>query len=64
MSKQDDGSGEVKEPRTTYRVLRRVRNRKAMREAARKMDELQKRHAKDESDGKDVVTLLREWRYH
>ena len=55
-------AGEVKEPRATYRVLRTVKDRKAMREAARRMDEFQKRHAQDPADN-DVVTLLREERY-
>jgi len=64
MDEKKDDAGEVREPRVTYRIPRRVRNRKAMREAAKQMDEFRKRHAKDPSDGKDVVTLLREWRYH
>lgn len=62
MSKKDDGSGKVKETRTPYRVLQRVRNRKAMKEAARRMDAIRERHAHDKGDGKDVVTLLRELR--
>ena len=63
MIKKDDDSGKVREPHATYRVLRRVKDRKAMREAAKRMDEIQKRHANDKTNGKDVVTLLREWRY-
>ena len=64
MTEPNDDAERVSESQATYGILPRVRDRKAMREAARQMDEFRKRHAEDPSDGKDVVTLLREWRYH
>ncbi len=64
MTKPNDDTDRVRESQMMYKILPRVRNRKAMRKAAKQMDEFRKRHAKDPSDGKDVVTLLREWRYH
>ena len=62
MNEKANGGGGVREPRATYHVLRRVKDRKTMREAARRMDEIRKRHANDVGDGKDIVTLLRELR--
>ena len=62
MSKNEKKPERVKESRVVYRILHTVKDRKAMREAARRMDEFQKRHAQDPADN-DVVTLLREERY-
>lgn len=62
MSKKDDDSGEMKEPRATYRVLRKAAARRPLPEVLSDIDEFRKRHAKDRTNGKDVVTLVREER--
>jgi len=62
MSEKDDDSGEVKEPRATCRIPRRVKNRKAIERAIKIQDEIRKRHASDPSDGRDSVAIIREWR--
>jgi hypothetical protein len=61
MRKDAKKPDRVKESRVVYRVLHTVKDRKAMQEAARRMDEIQRRHANDPAE-KDVVTLLREER--
>jgi hypothetical protein len=65
MMAQDKKAGKktdrVSESHATYRLLSRVKDRKAMRAAARRMDQFLERHAKDKAD-KDVVTLVREER--
>ncbi len=62
MSKKHDDSGEVREPHATYRIPRRVKNRKAIERAIRIQDEIRKRHASNPGDGRDSVAIIREWR--
>jgi len=62
VSEKKDNGGEVRETHVTYRLVSTRKDPKTMREAARRMDEIRRRHAKDERDGKTVVELLRELR--
>ena len=62
MSRQEKLPDRVKEPRVVYRTHRTAKDRKAMRAASERMDEIQKRHPRRPGE-KDVVTLLREHRY-
>lgn len=62
MSEKGNDSGKVKEPRATYRALRKPAVRRPLPEVLKDIDEFRKRHAKDKTDGKDIVTLVREER--
>jgi len=62
MSEKEGNSGEVKEPRATYRIPRRVKNRKAIERAIRIQDELFERHAGEKGVAPDSVQIIRAWR--
>lgn len=62
MDEKKDDAGKVEEPRVTYRVLRKPAVRRPLAEVLKDIDEFRERHAKDRTDGKDVVTLVREER--
>ena len=62
MSENEGGSGEVREPRVTYRIPRRVKNRKAIERAFRIQDELFERHAGETGIAPDSVQIIRAWR--
>jgi len=59
MSKEKKLPDRVNEPRVVYRVLRTVKDRRAMKEAFERMEEIRKRHPRRPGE-KDIVTLLRE----
>lgn len=61
MSKKDDGSGKVKEPRVSYRTLRRLGRRRPAAEVMKGLAEVRKL-TKGKAKGKDAVTLVREER--
>ena len=62
MSKRNDGAGEAQEPRATYRVPKRVKNRRAIERAIRIQDELFERHAGESGVAPDSVQIIRAWR--
>jgi len=62
MSDRQGDSGEVREPRATYRIPRRVKNRKAIERAIRIQDELFERHAGETGVAPDSVQIIRAWR--
>jgi len=62
MTEPNGDSGEVKEPRATYRIPRRVKNRKAIERAIRIQDELFERHAGEKGVEPDSVQIIRAWR--
>ena len=59
--KKDKDSGQPKEPRATYRTLRRLSSPKPAQEVLKAFEKIQKL-TKGKAKGKDVVTLVREER--
>ena len=62
MSGDGNGGGRVEEPHATYRVPKRVKNRRAIERAIRIQDELFERHAGEPGVAPDSVQIIRAWR--
>ena len=62
MSKKDNDSGKVEEPRTTYRTSRLTKSRRPVKDIVKDIRRIRKKYAGRGPTGKDVVTLVREER--
>lgn len=62
MSEKKGDSGEVKEPRVTYRTRKRTRSRKEREAALAELKRIRKKYGKPQK-GWDSVKILRQMRY-
>jgi len=62
MSRKDGDSGEVREPRVTYRTQKRTRSRKEREAALAEIRQIREKHGKRQK-GWDSVKILRQMRY-